>query len=68
MNRFKKELCNKGTKLAHQYQWLPFEQGGATLEDIIVNTELLTVTYVYTSIVLVDFYNRNMEIEHQEYY
>lgn len=67
MNRFKKELRKKGVKLECDYPWMPFELIGHTLEAIIVNTEMCTVTSVTTSITLVDYYNRSMELDNQEW-
>ena len=68
MNRFKEELRKKGVKLECDYPHMPFELIGHTLETIIVNSEMCTVTSITTSIILVDFYDRNLQIDHQEFY
>ena len=64
MNRFKKELRKQGVKLENDYPWLPFDMGSVTLETVSVNSELCTVTKYFTSIVCVDHYNRQMELEY----
>lgn len=63
MNRFKKELRKHNVMLECDYPWLPYEE----LETVIVDSEKCTVTRVYLSIILIDYYNRQMEVDHQDY-
>lgn len=50
MNRFKKELRKKGIKLECDYPYLPFEEGGLTIDTVRVNTETATVSIFSVSI------------------
>lgn len=49
MNRFKKELRNKGIKLENDYIFLPFPYGeNLVLESVIVKTEKAKVSLCFT--------------------
>lgn len=48
MNRFKREIRNKGVMLRHDYLFLPFRtHGNISVEDVHVNSETATVTTFY---------------------
>lgn len=48
MNRFKKEIRNKGVMLCHDYLSLPFRtHRNISVEDVYVNSETATVTTYY---------------------
>ena len=66
MTRFKKELRKRGVKLECDYPYLPFELVGTTLECVVVNSELCSVTEITTSITLTSYYGRNMQIAYQD--
>ena len=66
MNRFKKELRKHQVMLECDYPWLPFEAGSVTLESVVVNSEEASVTRYYTSIILKDYYDRDMTLSLQE--
>jgi len=66
MNRFKKELMKHGVTLEHQFEFLPYPvKGGGVIDSVIVNSEECTVTTVYTSIILIDYYDRSLNIVRQ---
>lgn len=68
MNRFKKELRKNGVMLECDYPWLPYEHRGCpALEGVHVDSEKCTVTRYFVSITLIDYYNRQMERDHQDF-
>ena len=68
MNRFKKELRKIGVTLECDFEFLPYPvTGGVVVDSVIINTEECTVTTVYNTIVLIDYYDRSLNIVKQGY-
>ena len=62
MNRFKKELRKHGVKLECDYEMLPYERDAGFLEGVVVDAEQCKVVSIYTSIVVTDCYDRQMQV------
>ena len=67
MNRFKKELRKAGTRLECDYPYLPYDLGSMSIDSIVVNSELCTVTTYYMSVTQIDYYDKNMNIYKQDF-